>query len=131
MAGTPASYGAQLNANGGGVYATELRTAGIRTWFFPRAGVPADVTAGSAPDPSSWGTALADFPSTDCDIGRHFLNQSIVVNIDLCGTWVGNSAVYNTQDSCPGTCTSFVANNNTAFDTAYREFNLFKVYQAS
>lgn len=52
-------------------------------------------------DPSSWGTALADFPNTNCDIGSHFRNQSIIANIDLCGDWAGNAAVY-TADGCPG-----------------------------
>ncbi len=36
-------------------------------------------------DPSSWGVPMADFPGTKCDVGSHFRNQSIVVNIDLCG----------------------------------------------
>jgi len=109
----------------------ELRTAGIRVWFFPRAHVPADILNGTAPDPSSWGTALADFPSTSCDITSHFKNQSIVADIDLCGSWAGAASVYNTQDHCPGNCTDYVANNPTAFLNAYWEFGAFKVYQAS
>jgi hypothetical protein len=83
------SYGAAFNSVGGGVMAVELREAGIRMWSFVRNALPADVAAGSsAPDPSSWGTAFADFPSTECDIGGHFRNQSIIANIDLCGDLV-------------------------------------------
>lgn len=73
--GPVASYGQEFNANGGGVYATELRSDGIRVWFFPRSNIPSDITNGSSPDPSTWGEALADFPKTDCDIGSHFTNQ--------------------------------------------------------
>ena len=109
----------------------EWRTDGIRIWFFPRSSIPADITAGASPDPSSWGTALADFPKTDCDISTHFQNQSIIANIDLCGTWAGATSVFSQQDGCPGTCTNFVATNATAFDTAYWEFNSFKVYTAT
>jgi hypothetical protein len=45
---------------------------------------PSDIT-NLNPRPSRWGEALADFPNTECDIGSHFKNQSIIVNIDLCG----------------------------------------------
>lgn len=95
----PASFGSAFNAVGGGIMAMELRAAGIRMWQFYRDAIPDDITAGS-PDPSTWGEALADFPGTDCDISTHFLNQSIIANIDLCGSWAGATSVYNTEDSC-------------------------------
>lgn len=113
------------------VYAMELRDAGIRIWFFDRSSIPSDISNSSNPDPSSWGTALADFPSTDCDIQSHFRNQSIIANIDLCGQLAGLTKFYNTQSGCPGTCTEYVANNASAFTNAYWEFKSFKVYQAS
>ncbi|OCL02420.1 glycoside hydrolase family 16 protein [Glonium stellatum] len=124
--GSQDTYGQALNANGGGVYAMEWRSEGIRMWFFPRSNIPSDITEGASPDPSTWGTALADFPSTDCNIGSHFQNQSIIANIDLCGSWAGSSAVYST--GCPGLCTDFVANNATAFETAFWQWNSWKVY---
>lgn len=140
------SYGAGFNAAGGGVMAMELRSAGIRIWQFGRGAIPSDISSGS-PDPSTWSEAAADFPNTDCDIDSHFKNQSIVVNIDLCGDWAGEQKLYDidcrssfrsSQDSFiltrkkgPGTCTDFVANNATAFKDAYWEFNHFTVYQAS
>ncbi|KAB8303180.1 hypothetical protein EYC80_004627 [Monilinia laxa] len=122
------SYGAGFNSAGGGVMAMELRTAGIRIWQFGRDAIPSDISSGS-PDPSTWSEATADFPNTDCDIDSHFKNQSIVVNIDLCGDWAGDQKLYDID--CPGTCTDFVANNATAFKDAYWEFNHFTVYQAS
>jgi hypothetical protein len=83
------TYGAAFNQEGGGVMAVELRDAGIRIWSWLRSALPADVKAGSkTPDPSTWGDAFADFPSTDCDISNHFRNQSIIANIDLCGDLV-------------------------------------------
>lgn len=133
--GAQATFGEDFNNNGGGIYAMEWRDAGIRVWFFPRdaipSDIPTDVTNTSAPDPSTWGTALADFPKTHCDISSHFKNQSIIANIDLCGTWAGATSVYNTEDSCPGTCTDYVATNNTAFETAFWEWNSWRVYTAS
>jgi len=89
--GQPATYGPDFNTRGGGVVALEWRTEGIRVWVFPRdadTGVTALPVQGDdegAPDPSVWGPPLADFPATSCDISSHFRNQSIVVNIDLCG----------------------------------------------
>lgn len=143
----PQSYGEWLNALGGGVsalevltdnltlltywkvYTLEMRNAGIRAWFFPRDGIPDDIT-NSTPDPSTWGTALADFPSTNCDIPSHFANQSIIVNIDLCGQLGAQPQFYTEQYNCPGTCENFVAHNAANFTQAYWEFKSFKVYQA-
>ena len=80
-------YGTTFNKNGGGVMAMEWRHEGIRMWQFARDSIPTDISS-KKPDPTAWGTALADFPNTDCDIGSHFKNSSIVVNIDLCGSLV-------------------------------------------
>jgi hypothetical protein len=111
------------------VYALELRTAGIRTWFFPRGSIPNDVSD-NIPDPSTWGTALADFPNTNCDIASHFRNQSIIANIDLCGQLGAQPQFYTHLYNCPGTCSSFVARNPGKLTEAYWEFKSFKVYQA-
>jgi hypothetical protein len=150
--GSAISFGEGYNSGGGGLMAMELRDAGIRMWQFTRSAIPSDVTAGT-PDPSTWGEATADFPGTDCDIGSHFKNQSIIANIDLCGSWAGSQSIYSetckllpftfpltnlfsTLDSMltvtgSGTCEDQVANNATAFTDAYWEFGSFKVYTAS
>lgn len=133
--GEPDTFGQAFNENGGGIYAMEWRDAGIRVWFFPRSDIPSDIPTDvsntSAPDPSTWGTPFADFPSTDCDISSHFKNHSIIANIDLCGDWAGSTTVYSKQDQCPGLCTDFVATNYTAFDTAYWEWKSWRVYTAN
>jgi hypothetical protein len=130
LLGDESTYGEVMNNNGGGVYALELREAGIRAWFFRRDSIPADVGAGR-PDPSGWGTAFADFPSTKCDIGSHFRNQSIIANIDLCGELAAQKQYYDTMYHCPGTCTDFVAKHPGSFVEAFWEFRSFSVYQAN
>jgi len=127
--GKPATSGADFNSAGGGVYAMEWRSDGIRIWFWSRTAIPLDISSGNALNPSSWGEAVADFPGTDCNIDTHFRNHSIIANIDLCGGWAGADKFYSQDAGCPGTCTDFVANNATAFVDAYWEFNSFKVYQ--
>ncbi|EXJ78395.1 endo-1,3(4)-beta-glucanase [Capronia coronata CBS 617.96] len=136
--GNTASYGEEFNSNGGGVYAMELRDAGIRVWHFDRDSIPSDITTSTSnttdviPNPSTWPEALADFPSTNCNIGDHFRNQSIIVDIDLCGQWAGQSTYFNTQSGCPGTCVDYVSNQpGSAYKNAYWEFGSFRVYQAS
>ncbi|KAI5865580.1 glycoside hydrolase family 16 protein [Durotheca rogersii] len=119
------SYGTAFNAGGGGVAAVEWRAEGIRIWQFPRDSIPADIAA-RRPDPSAWGSASADFPNTNCDVGAYFRNQSIIVNIDLCGQYAGS--VYS-QSGCPSNCTDFVANNPQAFTDAFWELGAFEVYQ--
>ncbi|KAJ5903281.1 CAZyme family GH16 [Penicillium tannophilum] len=128
--GAKTTYGPEFNAQGGGVYAMELRDAGIRVWHWVRADIPSDITSGS-PDPSTWGKAYADFPSTECNIGNHFKNQSIIANIDFCGGWASATEYYTTQSGCPDSCETFVMDNASNFTTAYWEFKSFKVYQAS
>lgn len=121
------SYGTTFNSDGGGVMAMEWRDAGIRMWQFGRGSIPSDIT-NKTPDPSTWGTAAADFPSTNCDIGSHFKNNSIIVNIDLCGDLV--YAVWD-DSGCASNCTDWVANNPDEFKNAYWEFGAFHVYQSS
>ncbi|KAH7152165.1 concanavalin A-like lectin/glucanase domain-containing protein [Dactylonectria estremocensis] len=121
------SYGTAFNSDGGGVMAMEWRDAGIRMWQFARGSIPSDIT-NQEPDPSTWGTALADFPSTNCDIGSHFTNNSIIVNIDLCGDLV--YAVWD-ESGCSSNCSDWVANNPDEFKNAYWEFGAFHVYQSS
>ncbi|GES58164.1 putative endo-1,3(4)-beta-glucanase [Aspergillus terreus] len=128
--GEPDSYGEAFNKGGGGVYALELRDAGIRAWYFHRDSIPDDITSGH-PDPSTWGTALADFPNTNCDIPSHFRNQSIIANIDLCGQYGGQPQFYTKQYNCPGKCNDFVRDNPSAFQEAYWEFKSFKVYKGN
>ena len=112
----------------------ELRPAGIRIWFFPRSSTSSltytSTPNSTSPDPSTWPAPLADFPSTHCNIADHFRNQSIIANIDLCGSWAGQQSVYAQQGGCPGTCAGFVATNASAFGEAYWEFRSFRVYQA-
>ncbi|KAF7591874.1 hypothetical protein BBP40_000916 [Aspergillus hancockii] len=128
--GSPDSYGEPFNKKGGGVYVLELRDAGIRAWMFSRDSIPEDITNSTSPDPSTWGSALADFPNTDCDISSHFRNQSIIANIDLCGQLGAQSQFYTEQSHCPGTCSDFVAHNPSAFTEAYWEFKSFRIYKS-
>ncbi|KAL2433623.1 putative glycosidase C21B10.07 [Exophiala dermatitidis] len=137
--GSTATFGEEFNNNGGGVYAMELRDAGIRVWFFDRDNIPDDINTSTSnstnstttPDPSTWSKALADFPSTDCNIANHFRNQSIIVDIDLCGDWAGQTAYFNTQSGCSGTCVDYVSEQpGSAYENAYWEFRSFRVYQA-
>lgn len=110
----------------------ELRDAGIRIWMFMRDDIPSDISnSSSTPDPSTWGEAVADFPSTDCDISSHFRNQSIIANIDICGDLAGASSYYKDLYQCPDSCEKYAAENGAAFDDAYWEFNSFKIYTAS
>lgn len=95
--GENSSYGQALNAGGGGITAVEWRSAGIRVWQFPRDDIPGDIR-NNTPDPSTWGSASADFPNTGCNIDKHFRNQSIIINISLCGDWAGGSAY--TESGC-------------------------------
>jgi hypothetical protein len=78
------SYGGGLNAIGGGVYAMEWTSDAIKVWYFPRGGIPSDITSGS-PDPSSWTTPSSIFNGPNCDIDSNFADHRIIFNTDFCG----------------------------------------------
>ncbi|RDL40908.1 uncharacterized protein BP5553_00887 [Venustampulla echinocandica] len=122
------TFGKAFNDQTGGITAMELRSAGIRVWTWARASIPGDISSGN-PDPSTWGEATADYPNTKCNIDNHFRNQSIIANINLCGSWAGDTNVYS--KTCSGDCKDNVANNPTAFKDAYWEFGSFHVYSAA
>jgi hypothetical protein len=124
------SYGAGLNAIGGGVYATQWTPEAISVYFFPRDAVPQDVL-GANPDPSGWGKPAAKFASGGCDIENTFKQQKMIFDTTFCGQWAGSSSVWN-SGSCgkkAATCEEWVQNNPEAFAEAYWEVNALKVYQ--
>lgn len=81
------SYGEDFATNGGGVWATQFADEGIAIWFFDRASVPSDLSSGDSPDPSTWGTPVANYSSEYCDIPTYFEPQHITFTITLCGDW--------------------------------------------
>ncbi|WQF79854.1 Putative glycoside hydrolase family 16, concanavalin A-like lectin/glucanase domain superfamily [Colletotrichum destructivum] len=126
--GSVSTYGTNFNDGGGGYMAMEWRDEGIRVWQFARSSVPSDIT-NQSPDPSGWGNAMADFPNTACDMSSHFKNQSLIINIDVCGSLV--EAKYADSGCGGSSCSDFQANNPDAFKTAYWEFGAFHFYTAS
>jgi hypothetical protein len=121
------SYGAGLNANGGGVYATQWNSDGINIFFFPRGAIPEDVLTAN-PDPSSWGKPAARFAGA-CDVDKMFAEQQIVIDTTFCGVWAG--AVWE-DSSCSKkakTCEEYVRDNPEAFKEAYWDIKGLRVYQ--
>jgi hypothetical protein len=80
----PQSYGAGLNAIGGGVYAMEWTSDWIRVWFFPRTQIPASINAGT-PNMTDFGTPRANFEflavndtNTNCTVDKSFAHHQII-----------------------------------------------------
>ena len=121
-------YGAGFNAVGGGVYAMEWSSTGIDVYFFPRTSIPSDITAGS-PDPSSWGTPVAGFGGSGCDIESHFMNHNIIFDTTFCGQWAGQVWNSGSCASLASTCEEYVSQNPSAFSDAYWVVNSVKVYE--
>ncbi|KAK7191908.1 hypothetical protein DPSP01_011335 [Paraphaeosphaeria sporulosa] len=122
------SYGAGLNDNGGGVYATEWTSDAISIWFFPRDSVPEGVT-GDNPDPSTWGTPSAKWVKDSCDIDGIFKDLNIIFDTTFCGDWAGNTWSSSSCASKAPTCNDYVRDNPDAFTNAFWTVNALKVYQ--
>ncbi|KAF5350119.1 hypothetical protein D9756_009217 [Leucocoprinus leucothites] len=123
------SYGPSMNQNGGAIYAIERTPTYIKIFFWTRYGnIPVDVREGaSIIDTDRWGTPVAYFPDTSCNMADHFIDHNILISMTFCGGWAGGSAYE--QAGCPSTCVDFVNNNPQAFTNAYFEFGSIRVYQ--
>lgn len=107
-------------------------TAGVSVFFFPRGSIPVDVAIGY-PQPSTWGTPVANWPASTCDPSTYFQNHVIVFDTTLCGDWAGSSSVWNNPvsgqtQSCAqstgySTCAAYVNAQGAAFSNAC-EFDL-------
>ncbi|KAL9620718.1 MAG: hypothetical protein Q9160_004731 [Pyrenula sp. 1 TL-2023] len=68
-------YGTPFDNAGGGVYATQWTSSGIKVWFWVRNQIPGDVINGN-PNPNNWGTPQANFGG--CNFDQYFANMNIV-----------------------------------------------------
>ncbi|KAI6045022.1 glycoside hydrolase family 16 protein [Pisolithus marmoratus] len=131
------TFGSGFNSISGGVYAMLWQDSGIQVYFFPRGSIPSDITAG-APQPQTWSTPMANWPSTDCDMASHFYNHSVIFDTTLCGDWAGTAwngtGVPGQSESCSqltgySSCSDFVLNSGASFAEAYWEVSSVKIYQ--
>lgn len=120
--GPAGSGGSVFNENGGGVFATQWTTSGIKMWFFRRDQIPADITS-EKPDSATWGKPYVTFPfGSDCP-SYHFDDMVLVINLDFCGDWAGSDF--------PGgstACVDYVKDpaNANALSEAYWEIDYVK-----
>ncbi|RPA84987.1 hypothetical protein BJ508DRAFT_338940 [Ascobolus immersus RN42] len=124
------SFGAGFNANGGGHYAMQWASEGIKIWFFPRGTEPEDIHS-ERPRPEGWGAPVSILTNRRCNIDTHFDNMRIVVNTALCGDWAGNEDVW-ANSGCgklADSCEEFVARNPQAFKEAYWEIRGMRIFQ--
>jgi len=120
------NYGAPFNSAGGGVYVMEWSTDFIRTYYFPRGSIPADILSGN-PQPDTWGKPYANFVlGPNCPVS-HFVDEVIVINLTFCGDWAGN--VFAAQCKNLGACNTYVKNNPNKFSEAYWRINYVSVFQ--
>ncbi|KAJ6571830.1 hypothetical protein B0H19DRAFT_1064860 [Mycena capillaripes] len=106
------TFGPGFNAAGGGVFALQFDTTGIKTWFFPPSGVPSDITS-SAPNPSSWGAPRMSVPTSSCSPTTFFTDLMMVIDTNLGGSFT--EGVWGV-DGAGGQATS--CKTKTGVDTA-------------
>ncbi|XP_006456982.1 hypothetical protein AGABI2DRAFT_195916 [Agaricus bisporus var. bisporus H97] len=126
---TSNSFGPSFNSNGGGWFAMERSSTNIKVFFWPRnsGSVPNEVRNGAGSvNPDNWGTPIANFPNSQCNLDSHFSAHNIIINLTFCGDWAGS--VYG-QSGCPGSCVDFVNNNPGSFRNAFFDLGSIRVYQ--
>jgi hypothetical protein len=129
------NFGTSFNEYGG-VYAMEWTDELIQIWSFgPGPGstpVPEDLANGT-PDPTGWGRPIFTTWGGNCDIASHFIDHTVIFDIDFCGSWAGQQDIWQTTtcynaDTAP-TCNDYVAANYATFADSYWAMNSLKVYQ--
>ncbi|KAL8281122.1 hypothetical protein RQP46_006480 [Phenoliferia psychrophenolica] len=134
--------GQGINTAGGGQYAVEIASSGIKIWVFKKDDVPSDITS-QAPNPSSWKKPDLFLAESGCSpISNYFHDLTMVINTDLCGTWAGTvwdtNLGYAGQElagSCKSqtgydTCAEYVRAEGQDFKHAYWKIDSIAIYKA-
>ncbi|EJC98440.1 uncharacterized protein FOMMEDRAFT_96314 [Fomitiporia mediterranea MF3/22] len=125
----PSSYGEAFAKAGGGIYVTEFAESGVSIWFFNRSSIPASLQGQNVTtfDTATFGTPVANWPNSGCNIEEFFKPQNLVFDITLCGDLAGFPSIF--AETCPGDCyDDWVAGHPSNFDNAYFEVKSVKVY---
>ncbi|KAJ6553698.1 glycoside hydrolase family 16 protein, partial [Mycena vulgaris] len=120
------SFGPGFNNAGGGVFALEFDTQGIKTWFWNAGSVPVDIT-NLSPNPSTWGLGRLSVPPSGCSPETYFKDLLLVVNTNLAGSWpegvwssngVGGQAQSCQTQTGVSTAAGYVTAHGSAFGAA-------------
>ncbi|KAF5381838.1 hypothetical protein D9757_008357 [Collybiopsis confluens] len=129
------TFGPSFNQQGGGWFAMERTNTAISIWFWPRSSttVPTGVKNGNADViTDNWGTPVASFPNTDCNLASEFQAHNVVINLTFCGVWAGLTSSWDiTCAASTGVsdCNTYVDSNPAAFSNAYFEINSIRIYE--
>ncbi|KAF7334272.1 hypothetical protein MSAN_02388800 [Mycena sanguinolenta] len=135
---TATTFGPGFNKAGGGVFALQFDTTGIKMWFFQTGSVPSDITA-LAPNPSTWGSPRMSVPTSSCSPTTYFSDLMMIVDTNLGGSFTegvwGTDGAGGQAKSCKtqtgaNTAADYVLNHGSEFgDDAQFKINGFYVYQ--
>ncbi|KAF1988251.1 glycoside hydrolase family 16 protein [Aulographum hederae CBS 113979] len=138
-----ASYGAEFNRRGGGVYVLEWTDAEISVWHLQCDSPQSRLLMSSAAVPSTkaFGVPLARFGAPEngardggdqCDIASKFHDMKMVFTTTFCGDWAGDTWEGSGCKAKTGveTCEAFVEQNPQMFREAFWDVRGVRVFQA-
>jgi len=125
--------GDQFNKLGGGVYATLWSENAIQMWMWHRADIPDDIRHGK-PNISNWTAPYVTFrigSGTNCT-GDHFANHRLVINLDFCGMWCGDTFPgAGGQEPGRDGCEHYVSDPDSNLSEAYWLINYVKAFRSA
>lgn len=123
------SFGPNYNGNSGGIFVTQWTDDGIFMWWFENNKWPSDIF--SNPNTCQYGIPYAAFPFGSWCTKDHFKNHTIILDINLCGSWAGgnNWNQHCAQDTGYDNCNNYTRYNPHKFSDAYWKIYSLSVFQ--
>jgi hypothetical protein len=121
---------APVGRDDGGVYAMEWTDDAIKLYAWTWDKVP-DNLGSDAIDTALWGSPSVVVPNALCDIGRHFADHKLVINMDFCGPLAGDQNVWDQECKAAtgvDTCNNYVAQHPKEFADVFFQIQDIRVF---
>ena len=123
------SFGPNFNKDGGGVFVGQWTKDGIYFWWWSGNKYPENVF--TKPNTCEYGIPYAAFPFGEWCTSNHFKNHTIILDINLCGSWAGGNNWNNhcAKDTGYASCDNYTRYNPHKFSDAYWEIQSLTVFE--
>ena len=108
---------------------TQWTSDGIYMWWWEHGTFPNDILTN--PNTCNYGKPYGAWPFGKWCTSNHFNNHTIIIDINLCGSWAGGNDwnQHCAQDTGYSNCNDYVRENPKDFTDAYFKIQTVTVFQ--